>query len=56
MDFKVTFNGREELLTFSELKHVYNLTMGEQIKAANLKPGESVTLPYAKPVVIERLP
>lgn len=56
MDYKITFNGHTDLMGFSQLRHEYNLTMSEQIKVANLKPGEVLTLPYAKPVVIERLP
>lgn len=55
MDYKITFNGKTELLGFSQVKIDYQLTMSEQIKLANLKPGEVLTLPYAKPVVIERL-
>ena len=56
MDYEITFNGKTELLGFSQLKFEYNLTMSEQIKVANLKPGEVLTLPYAKPVQIKRLP
>lgn len=56
MEYRVTYNGREEQLTFSQVKNDFQLTMSEQIKVANLKPGQVIVFEYAKPITVERLP